>query len=331
MFLRAERQLPGHEWMSRLTDGHGAARHARRRAPPAAKVVAVVVTYFPDVSVTLRNLDAIRRQVDAVVVVDNGSADALWKQLDAGIDAGIKRIRLDRNLGIAKAQNLGAEWARSQAATHLVLFDQDSQPSPGTLGVLISAWQSLAEKGVAVGMIAPVFSDERQANPVPFFRLRDGKASWVLCDDSSPLLEIDTAIASGTLIPMEAMAATGGMNEAMFIDLVDMDWCFRARSLGLRNFCACRARLNHRLGDAPRKLLNREVVSHSPLRNYYFFRNAVWLFRQDYIPAAWKAAVARQLLRRYLVYPVLLAPRWQYLGKMTLGIWHGLRGRLGPL
>lgn len=311
----------------------GARAHieARRGSPPDVKVVAVIVTFYPEASVTAGNIEAIRRQVDALVVVDNGSPGDLRGQLGSGPGAGIEWIPLGKNLGVAAAQNLGAEWALSQGATHIVLFDQDSQPAPGAVGLLLSAWGTLVEQGVAVGMIASVFSDDRQAKPVPFFRMRDGRAGWVLCDGSDGLLEIDTAIASGTLIPMAAMTATGGMNEGLFIDLVDIEWCFRARSLGFRNFCACQARLSHRLGDAPRKVFKRGIPSHSPIRNYYFFRNAIWLCRQGYVPRAWKVAVARQLLRRYLAYPVALSPRWQYLSKMTLGVWHGLCGRLGPL
>ncbi len=67
-----------------------------------------------------------------------------------------------------------------------------------------------------------------------------------------------------------------------------------------------------------------------PLRNYYFYRNVVWLFRQDYVPRVWKRILLRQMIKRFLLFSSSIAPRFAYFKMMTLGIWHGIRGRLGP-
>lgn len=297
----------------------------------ATKVVAVVVSFFPDLAVLVQGLKAILAQVEVTVVVDNGSPAELEGQLGAQLSQGIKWVALGSNTGVARAQNVGIALAIDLGASHVILFDQDSAPAPGAVAHLVRAASDLEKRGIQVGQVASVVADERHKAGVPFFRLRAGRPDWVQCRDGDSVMEIDTAIASGSLMPTATLTAIGGMKEELFIDLVDIEWCFRARSRGFRNYCACGARLEHRLGDMPERLLNRDIVCHSPSRNYYFFRNALWLFRQDYVPNAWKRDVALQLMKRYVVYSLALRPRLEYLGMMTKGIWHGLRRRLGPL
>lgn len=292
-----------------------------------AKVIAVVVTFEPDIPALQRVLTALSAQVAAVVVVDNGSAGGLDT---AGLGAD-HWLLLDRNLGIAAAQNRGIDWARSRGAEFVLLSDQDSEPAPDMVARLVSAAHELAAAGAPLALVAPAYLDARQAVNIPFMHLTQGRPRWFDCDDGADRPEITTAIASGALIPMTALDAVGLMREALFIDLVDVEWCFRARAQGLRAFGVCSARLGHRLGERPARVLGRTLATHSPLRNYYFYRNALWLFRQDYVPAAWKRVIAGQMLKRYLVFSLLVRPQLAYFRMMTLGIWHGLRGRGGPL
>ena len=196
---------------------------------------------------------------------------------------------------------------------------------------LVAAARHLGANGEPVALVAPDYVDERQAVQIPFMHIVDGRPRWFGCDGVAGRPEITTAIASGALIPVATLDAVGPMRESMFIDLVDIEWCFRARARGFRAFGVCAAKLRHSLGEQPTRVLGRALATHSPLRNYYFYRNAVWLFRQAYVPTCWKRTVAGQMLKRYLVFPLFVSPRLQYLRMMTLGIWHGLRGRGGAL
>ena len=196
---------------------------------------------------------------------------------------------------------------------------------------LVAAASDLIGRGVPLALVAPDYVDERQAVHIPFMRLQGGRPEWFGCTGGSDVLEITTAIASGALIPVSTLRAVGGMRESLFIDLVDIEWCFRARARGFRAFGVCAAKLQHRLGEQPTRILGRKLATHSPVRNYYFFRNAVWLFRQRYVPPGWKHVVGQQMFKRYLVFSALVRPRLQYLRMMTLGLWHGFRGRGGAL
>ena len=90
-------------------------------------VVAVVVTYHPDLHVLSALLKAVQPQVVGTVVVDNGSGASIENWL-ADTYPDVACIALGENYGIAKAQNVGIERAKTEDASHVVLFDQDSLP-----------------------------------------------------------------------------------------------------------------------------------------------------------------------------------------------------------
>jgi rhamnosyltransferase len=298
---------------------------------PACRVALVLVTYRPDWAVLDGRVAALRSQADEVVIVDNGSPGTEENSHEAGAWSVCERLLLKDNFGIAKAQNVGIEWAISHGATHVVLLDQDSEPASDMVARLVQAAAELAAQVPRLGAIAPRFFDERQATTPSFFRLKGLRVVPLVCADAAARLPIDAAIASGSLLSVEALKSVGGMCEDLFIDLVDIEWCLRARSLGYQSFGVCGALLHHRLGESPRSVVGRKVAHHSPLRSYYFFRNAVWLMGQQHAPVAWKLAAIRQLGLRYLLYSLTVAPRLEYLRMMTLGLWHGLKGRLGRL
>ena len=103
------------------------------------------------------------------------------------------------------------------------------------------------------------------------------------------------------------------------------------KSLGYRSFGACNAVMAHSLGEDPLVFLGRKFLNHNPLRHYYIFRNAVWLISKKYVSIGWKLRFTMVILIRYLLYPLWVTPRFTYLKMMTLGIWHGLIGRMGKL
>jgi rhamnosyltransferase len=301
------------------------------RVPRACEqVAAVVVTHNPEAAALNLVLSALLPQVGAIALVDNGSEDVAILDTLSGSGSRVHCIRLDTNLGIAAAQNLGINWAFKQGAKYLLLSDQDSEPATDMVARLLEAATELADNGVSVALTAPNYRDERQSTHTPFMHLAAGRIHWFGCASAADRPEITTAIASGSLIPLSTLTVVGPMRESLFIDLVDIEWCFRARAMGYQAFGVCGATLRHRLGDQPKRLFGRELSTHSPARNYYFYRNAIWLFRQAYVPIAWKRVIARQMLKRFVVFSVLVAPRFAYARMMLLGLWHGLRNRLGP-
>jgi len=293
-------------------------------------VVAIVVTYQPDLDALSTLLGAIQQQVDAVVLVDNGSDRPVEAWL-ARAYPGYACIPLGRNLGIAKAQNVGIAWAKERRASHVVLFDQDSHPAPDMVERLLSVAHDKALAGIRVAGVGPRYLDKRQENPPPFIQIKGLRVERQHCAGPDAVVDVDYLIASGCLIPMTALDAVGDMREALFIDYVDIEWGLRARRAGYRSFGACGAHMSHDLGDEPIEFFGRKIPLHSPLRHYYHFRNAIWLYRQAWAPRRFKLADGWRLLLKYGFYTAFAAPRYQQWRMMSLGIWHGLIGRMGRL
>jgi rhamnosyltransferase len=303
---------------------------AKGSGAPVPKIILVVVAYFPDWVRLYERLERLATQVEDIVVVDNGPTDVGQRTM-APEPRNCHCISLGDNYGIASAQNAGIDWAITHGATHVILLDQDSEPSTDMVRRLLEAAAEIERHGEKPGVITPRFQDERMEQLAPFLAVDGLRIVPRRCADGDKYVPIDAAIASGSLVPTDTLRAVGGMRDELFIDFVDIEWCMRARSLGHQSYGVCDAVLHHRLGEPPRSLLGRKVPHHSPLRSYYFVRNAVWLMRQGYVPIAWKLAVGRQLAMRYLFYGLTVAPRLAYLRMMTLGLWHGVRGRLGRL
>ncbi|MBU4260894.1 MAG: glycosyltransferase family 2 protein [Proteobacteria bacterium] len=293
-------------------------------------IIALIVTYQPDLPVLAALLAAVLPQVDAVVVVDNGSKMDIASWLSGNVKGDkVHCLGLGENLGIAVAQNAGIDWAERQRAGYVLLLDQDSRPASDMVDRLLAAAEKLTAEGNLVAVVGPRHEDARSRQQLPFVRLRGLRLEICKCDRSGDILPVDHVIASGSLIPMTVLAAVGGKTESLFIDYVDIEWCLRAKSLGYQTFVACNARMAHNLGEKPVRFLGHTFSVHSPLRRYYQFRNAVWMVRQSWLPFGWKFAISWKLLYKYGIYTLLARPWRTHQRMMALGFWHGMRGCTG--
>lgn len=293
------------------------------------RVVAVVVTYEPELDALGYLLDVLRGQVNSVVVVDNGSKPDLdaWNN-KRGTHA-VDLIRLGENLGIAKAQNAGIEWAKNRGAEFVLLMDQDSVPATDMVENLLNAVSTLEAEGKAVACVGPCYTDQRQATSSPFVRMERMKIRHIPCNASTPLIPVDFVISSGCLIPMKVLNAVGGMQDDLFIDYVDVEWGLRARRDGYQSYGVYAAKMQHSLGGEPIRFFGRIFPSHSPLRSYYRFRNGIYLLRQPWSGKMWFFTDARRLILLYVFFAFFSDSRLEHIKMMSLGIWHSFFGRMG--
>lgn len=294
-------------------------------------VAAIIVTYHPCLERLQRLLEQITAQVHRVIVIDNGSPPALTRWLTSLLgDDHNQLILLPDNQGLASAQNQGIDCARKLGATHILLLDQDSEPAESMVAELTSACEQLQAAQQPIALIAPKVIDQRRQQPLAYFRSSGHRLKPVHCREASEILLIHTAIASGSLIPLSAIDRVGPLREELFIDLIDIDWCWRAHGKGLRAFAACRAQLYHQLGEQPIRFAGRDITIHSPIRTYYFVRNALWLSRSQPYPLSWKIAMLGQIGRRLLFLILFASPRRDYISWTLSACRHALIGRLGP-
>lgn len=300
--------------------------------PVVQPVHAVIVTFNPERERFSALIDAALLQVERIWIVDNGSgaSQLAWiRQLT--IPDRVVLIELGENLGIAAAQNVGIARARALDADYVMLFDHDSIPGDGMVEILLSVLQDKVRAGIKVAAVGPRYYDERQNNPPPFIEVKGLRVIRHGCHGGSGVVPVSYVIASGSLMPMSTLNAIGDMREDLFIDYVDIEWGLRATGAGYQTFGVCHALMVHDLGDAPLMFMGRSIPLHSPLRHYYLFRNAVCLYKQNYLQLQWKIGDAARLLLKYGFYTLYGKPRSAHVKMMSLGLWHGVQGRMGKL
>jgi rhamnosyltransferase len=299
--------------------------------PPCnATVIAVAVTYHPEAETLERQLAALAPQVARMIVVDNGSRD---EDLAPARAANAEVIGLGRNLGLAAAQNRGIERALAAGATHVLLMDQDSVPMPGMVDRLLAAHALPASRPVAA--VGPRAFDPRSGTSLDHLVRR----GWRFCQRPTPEtaaapLVVEHLIASGCLISASALEKIGAMDESLFIDAVDIEWCMRARAAGFRLLLETRAVLEHRLGRHGIRLRTgtkrvRTLALHSPMRQYYIFRNNLLLCRRPYVDRAWWWLMLKVLPRRFAFYLIFGPERAAFLRAMLTGVRDAWRGQGG--
>lgn len=214
--------------------------------------VAGVVTFNPDLALLRRNLDAIHAQVDAVLVVDNASAEGEGLADLCRDRIGVTLHRNSVNRGMASALNQIMEWAALQGADWAVLLDQDSVATPG----LVRALSAQLEPNV--GQVAARIVDRNIPSTA----------------GPGPPRDIDHCITSGSLCRLAAWEQLGGYDEQLFVDFVDFDFCLRLRMAGWRIRSATDALLSHEVGHA-RRHGSLVAYHHSASRSYHVARDMV--------------------------------------------------------
>lgn len=290
-------------------------------------VCAVVVTFQPQPALLQRQLQALRGQVDMIVVIDNGSEAGWHAAVREQLDARGELLALGGNCGLAAAQNAGIARARMHGAGHVLLMDQDSVPQTGMVATLRAALERLSRQQ-AVAAVGPRFHDQHAGRDAPFVRVRFPFNRKLHGRAGQAPLACDFLISSGCLVPMAVLDAVGEMDAGLFIDNVDLEWSFRARAHGFALFGVPDAVMLHSLGDG--RSARAGIVLHGPLRLYYMMRNRLRLYRLPQTPRRWVWQDLPRVLVKLFLFAVVVGPRWRNLYCMLRGLGDGLAGRQGP-
>lgn len=305
-----------------------------------SEIVAITVTFNPEVATFEPLLKCLLAQASRVIVVDNtpGDENPLLDTLIAaqGASERCQLVRLRENLGIARAINVGIDIALATGVDFIILSDQDSLPADDMVANLFRAYIELSAVGVRVGAVGPTFTDLHTGLTYPFQAHLTGrffyghKAPTV----DEPHVEALTLITSGVLIPADVVREVGPMREDFFIDHVDIEWCHRARWKGYRLFGSGRATMYQRMGEARLRVWYlgwRYESAYSPLRIYYRIRNFVALCKLDFVDWRWKVRSTWYLLG--IVYAHTFFSCQNKLKNFLYaikGVLHGLTNRMGP-
>jgi len=88
--------------------------------------------------------------------------------------------------------------------------------------------------------------------------------------------EREWLVTSGSLLDLNVFKEIGEFDENLFIDYVDTDYCIRLRKSGYKLIQFARPIMMHSLGIT-KDTLGYSFYEHSPIRNYYIFRNKLYI------------------------------------------------------
>lgn len=286
------------------------------------KVFAVIVCYSPDLGHLRETCDSLVRSNAEVILVDNSEQSYLSRTAQF---PDCTLIVNGENFGIARAQNIGIRRAVESGAEVVVFFDQDSRIGPGLLASLLAP----LKLGVPA-VVAPVSRDATKGFEYPPTRVtKHGMQEKVYADDRVAPYEVDIVLSSGTAATVETFERAGVMDEDLFIDFVDIEWCLRCRSRNIPIHVVPTAVIEHSVGSRSIDLRFATVLVHSPVRCYYQIRNCFRLFSRESVPLLLAIREATLLVVHKSLLMLVMPNRGAYLRAYAEGLYDGLKGVTG--
>lgn len=229
-------------------------------------VLAGIVTYNPDISRLISNIQALIEQVDRIVIVDNGSRNI--KKVEEIIPDGIRLIKWDNNKGIASALREIMDYAINSCYSWVLTVDQDSIVQSG----LISEYLKYANRHECfnVGIFTCLIKDRN---------FKDKKHELQKTETEL----VDSCITSAAFCNVEKYKKTAGYDDTFFIDCVDFDICYQLRDKG---YDICRINflgLLHEVGHGENRhflLWTIVIYHHNAKRIYTISRNMFYLWKK---------------------------------------------------
>ncbi|GKV76994.1 dTDP-rhamnosyl transferase RfbF [Pectobacterium carotovorum subsp. carotovorum] len=286
------------------------------------KIYSVVVTFSPDLEQLKKLLVQLEKKTDYLILCNNSD-----DELPRAVYLDIKNVNVldfKKNVGIAKAQSIGMQWAFSHGADFVLQMDQDSVPDEDMVEELLICYRELSENNIKVGLVGSQDFDKYTGEKN---KARVRKGNPILKDE---YVDVSCTLSSGSLIPKLAYDVVGGMYDELFIDAVDHEYCWRLKKHGFKVIRNKRALLGHRLGDGKYRLLpGVHVGLPSPFRHYYAVRNIFILLRHSYVPLYWKVSSLCKLMLKLLLYPILMPNGKERLYFISKGIKDGILNKTG--
>lgn len=214
------------------------------------------VLYNPNESV-LTNLNSYSNCVDISVVVDNSDTKNEISQ-SLKNDPNFIYIDMDGNKGIAAALNKGIEYLNSKNIDFALTMDQDSLfPTKYYPNIL-----KLVDK----------YKKEYSVIGLNFNQENGG---------SDEIIEVPYWITSGNFVNISDFMSVGGFMNELFIDYVDFELGYKFKKNGFKICYLKDFSLKHTIGNPIEIHLFGKTyyaMNHSPIRYYYRYRNAYYLY-----------------------------------------------------
>jgi GT2 family glycosyltransferase len=259
------------------------------RVVAAAPLVSVIIVSFQseeDIAGCVRSVLASDLPVE-LILVDNDSQDrTVEKAQDVlGGRPDYEIICNLRNLGFAKAVNIGIERARG---AFVLLLNPDCIVEPDTIRSVVEVLEARPNAGMAGCLLLNEDGSEqagcRRVLPTPWrslvrvlrldklFPRHPRFRGFLLTEEPLPVDTVEVESLSGAflLARRSAIEAVGRLDEAYFMHCEDLDWCIRFRQAGWKVLFVPFARSLHKKGRSSRSRPVRvEFYKHRGMIRFY--------------------------------------------------------------
>lgn len=261
------------------------------------KIDVIVVLYYPDSD---KVCDVVRKLLNEgarVIIIENTPNFFNEKIVKCfGGRKGFIYLALGKNMGIAFAQNIGIDISVSYSDTDYIIFlDQDSYIDNGFLDEMYSEYLKISNIEEKVGLVSPTLASENFC-----FEYKQNEIKKH-CGYSI----VDKTSSSGSMISKSVISDVGGMEEKLFIDLVDSEWCWRSREKGYICCVTKKINMKHQIGERHYKILGLGIIVSSPNRYYYKYKNFIKMLNRSYVPFQWKIKTFLKYIIFVFIVPII--------------------------
>ena len=220
-----------------------------------------------------------------VIAVDNSIEEQRFERTTGSLDY----LPLHGNAGIAKAQNVGIDKAKELGFNYVIFFDQDTTPVSKDIQQLYEDYINVKITDATIAAIGPCLINKHTGEEYANYRQKQCRK----------FQKVEMLMSTSTLTDMQSLEAIGYMDESLFIDFVDHEWCWRATHSGYSIYQTENVKISHSVGKKVIKFFGYERPISSPQRYFYQFRNSLWLMHYDCPPSGWKLRVIPRLLLEF--------------------------------
>lgn len=214
-----------------------------REGKPARLLI--VILNFNGIDDTLACLQSLQMQTCrgfATLVIDNGSRNDDLGSIAAQFPD-VEVVALPDNLGWAGGNNVGLRMAIARGFAYVCLLNNDTVLDPTAIAELLAAAAVLGRPFLLHPAIA-YFDDPSkwQLYPSP----GNVAAPTTTGQAQHDIVDMDWAYGACLMLPETVLSSVGLLDERFFLQLEETDYFRRAQALGVRSYCARRARILHR-------------------------------------------------------------------------------------
>lgn len=284
---------------------------------------AIIVTFNPNVLRLSKLIYQLVNQVDKICIVDNGSLNAYEIEFD--FDS-VNVIKLDENLGIARAQNIGVKYLNEYKFKYVIFFDQDSNIDSNFVEEMQQAFENLNMKNENIGILGPSLYNDKYDIYYPVLNVSQrGVISKVNpFQSNAEFIESNIIISSGSFMLINIFDKVGLMREDFFIDSVDTEFGLRVWNFGYKSYVVKNITMNHTIGDNNIVFLGKSIGVHSPFRRYYMLRNLIFMLNLKHVPYLFVVNLIMRFLLSSLIIFLYRKNKLDYLNSFFKAVFHGL-------